>query len=292
METAIEAGIGKLTIGGDLLELCHVSIDDPGAKGSWVFAAPPAFVLRPASKLAFLIGITVDGIAPLPQALRQRIKYEGYSRLIDQQADENLADVLHELGLVQLSEQSWLKLPRKETAGELVHRVESQLMAQPPSGEVTELLILDSARDPIYYRGRWVAPKSQSGCFVARRPQAYRAPLWGYALLQQGALSKFLDFPLKGSKWRGCDFAWYLQAAIDHHGDAPQQYRTRTVHGGTIVDFFSPLPMWAERRLALIGHSVEPNQSLFSYYLSERDVKTELEFFQDRLWLSRTNDSQ
>ena len=48
--------IEGLIVGGDLLELNDVAIDDPDVKGTWVFAAPPGFVVRPSGSL-FLLGI-------------------------------------------------------------------------------------------------------------------------------------------------------------------------------------------------------------------------------------------
>ena len=41
---AVETAVEKATIAGDLLELGQVTTDDPEVKGSWIFAAPPAFV--------------------------------------------------------------------------------------------------------------------------------------------------------------------------------------------------------------------------------------------------------
>ena len=45
-----------LLIGGDLLELNQVTVDDPAAKGSWVFSAPPSFIVRPGGSI-FIVGI-------------------------------------------------------------------------------------------------------------------------------------------------------------------------------------------------------------------------------------------
>ena len=183
-------------------------------------------------------------------------------------------------------------MPKEETAKNFLDRLERQLMTQGPSGSVPDLLILDSARDPSYYKSRWLAPKRESGCFIARRPQAYGAPLWGFAHLSDGVLDKFLDFPPRRDRWRGSDFAWHLQLAIDACRGAPQKYRRRRTPYGVCLDFFSPLPLWAERRLAIIGRPVEPDRCLFTYRLPERELPAEEEFLQKRLWLAAAETAQ
>jgi hypothetical protein len=281
----VETAVEKAMIAGDLLEFSQVTTDDPEAKGTWVFAAPPAFVQRPSGSV-FFMGVTPDEPRPLPPSLNGRIEYQRHYRLIYPQPSEDLPQVLRELGVLELSEQGWLKLPKAETAKEFRNRLERELMAQPPSGEVPDLLTLDSARDPSYYRGRWVHPKSQTGCFVARRPQAYGAPLWGFAHLTDGVLDRFLDFPLKRDKWRGSDFAWHLQMAIDSCRESPQSYRRRPTPEGTCLDFFSPLPLWAERRLAIIGEPATREHCLFSYLIPGPELPAEEEFLRTRLWLA------
>lgn len=287
----IEEMVDQLVVLGDLLELHQVTTDDAAVKGTWLFAAPPAFIARPADKGVYLVGIVADATAPLSAPLMARITHQGSLRMLAPEIGEDLPELLRENGLVQLSEQSWLKLPRSEAASSLRDRMERQLQEQSASGEVADLLILDSSRDPLYYRGRWTAPKKQSGLFVARRPQAFGANIWGFALLETGALARFLDFPLRNSKWRGCDSAWHLQMAVDRCRGTPQQYRRRPVGDGIVFDFFSPLPLWAERRLRIIGHRVDAHQCLFSYMVPDGEVDTEDEFLRDRLWLARQDDS-
>ena len=283
----VETVLEKLVVYGDLLELHQVTTDDPSVKGTWLFAAPPAFILRAAGASAFIIGIAADDAAPLPEALRMRIRCEGVLRVLTREPSESLSEQLREYGLVELSEQSWLKLPKPETATALRERMERQLLEQTASGEVSELLVLDSSRNSRFYRGRWITPKHESGIFVARRPQAYGADLWGLAQLASGGLVRFLDLPPKNSKWRGCDCAWHLQMAIDHCRGAPQQYRQRRSGDGVIFDFFSPLPIWAERRLSMIGRRSDAWHCLFSYWVSDRDVDAENLFLRERLWLAR-----
>jgi hypothetical protein len=98
-------------------------------------------------------------------------------------------------------------------------------------------------------------------------------------------LQKFLDFPQKRDRWRGCDAGWHLQMAIDAQRGSPQQYRLRAGANGPCLDFFGPIPVWAERRLAIIGRPSEKDRCLFSYQIPASELAAEEEFLQERLWL-------
>lgn len=287
----IDAAIEALIVGGDLLELNDVVTDDAVVKGTWVFAAPPSFVVRPSGEI-FLFGIVPDQGSFLPLSLTSRITYEGYTRAIAPEPDEDLAAELHEQGLQQLSEGAWLRSPKAEAAANVLNRFERRLAAQPWAGTVSDLIILDPARPVTYYRGRWIVPKNQSGTFVARRPQEFGAPIWCFVALEGGMPVRLLDLPLEKTRWRGCDAAWHLQTAIDYCRHNPQRYRRRVERDGIRLDFFSPLPQWSQRRLMIFGRAVPPESSLFSYRLLPAEAQTEERFLQERLWLSRTEDSE
>ena len=247
MEERITDTVEALIIGGDLLELNQVTTDDPDAKGTWVFSAPPGFVSTPGGNV-FLVGIAPDEITPLPASLNARVTSEGFARVLTPQPDENLPSILRDLGLVEISKSAWLKGPKVESATELHDSMLRRLEEQPPSGSVADISILDPTRAVDYYTGRWRTPSKESGDYVARRPQAYGAHLWGFAKLVDGIVVKFLDFPLPRTRWRGCDVAWHLQMAVDQHRGTPQLYLRRPVSTGACLDFFSPLPLWAQRR--------------------------------------------
>lgn len=285
----IDAVIEGLIIGGDLLELSEVATVDPAVKGTWVFAAPPSYVVRPGGSV-FLTGIVPDQDAFLPSSLASRIAHAGFTRVIVPKANEDLSEELREQGLQELSENVWLKSPKPETAENMVNAMERHLASQPRSGTVEELQILDPAQPARYYRGRWIVPKEQSGTFVARRPQDYGAPIWCFVALEDGIPVRLLDLPLRKTRWRGCDVAWHLQMAIDYCRAAPQLYRRRT-GDGVRLDFFSPLPQWSQRRLMIFGCPVPRESSLMSYRLSSTQAVPEERFLQVRLWLARTDDS-
>lgn len=287
----IDDAIEGLVVGGDLLELSQVTTDDPSVKGTWLFAAPPSFIMRPSGSI-FLTGIVADRDTYLPSELMSRIHYDGHTRAIMPTPAEDLPEELAALGLQKLSEENWLKLPKMQSAEELRDALVNKLCAQQRSGDIPDLQIIDSSRPVTYYRGRWLKPKRQSGMFVARRPQEYGAPIWCFVELEEGVARKLLDFPTPRTRWRGCDEAWRLQMALDRANKTPQVYRVRAVGEYAYVDFFSPLPLWAERRLMLIGRHEAPEKCLLSYRVRSSELAAEERFLQKHLWLARATNSE
>ena len=287
----IDDAIEALIVGGDLLVLNDVATDDPEVKGTWVFPAPPGFVVRP-SGAAFLFGIVPDQDAYLPDSLSSRVIHDGFARTIAPRPDERIAQELDQHGLQQLSERAWLRAPGRESASEMVARFRRHLAAEPRSADIAGLEILDSDRPVTYYTGRWTPPTNQTGTFVGRRPQEFGPPIWCFVDVLDGRVVRLLDLPLKTTRWRDCDTAWHLQMAIDHCEGHPQLYRRRRDGDRVRFDFLSPLPLWSQRRLAIFGSTVAPERSLFSFRLPTAEAITEERFLQDELWLSPTQDSE
>ena len=288
---AIDDAIEALIVVGDLLELADVVIDDSEVKQTWVFAAPPSFVVRPNGSL-FLIGIVADQDTFLPSTLTERVHYRGYTRVLEPQSGEKLQHKLGELGLQQLSDHAWLKAPRIKDPADMLGSHEEQLTREQSITGIPDLQILDPTRPVTYYRGRWSNPTHQEGMFVARRPQEFGAPIWCLVELKAGEAVRFLDLPLPRTRWRGCDAAWHLQAAIDHCRGTPQLYRCRTDGDGVRFDLFSPLPQWSERRLMIFGTPVPRDGCLFSYVLPAKEADEEEAILQQNLWLSRDDGSR
>ena len=287
LEDRVNAAAEGLIVIGDLLELNQVTVGEPNAKGTWVFSAPPGFVVRPSGSI-FLVGIVPDEVTPLPASMSSRVEFDMLARVLVPAQGEDLPSVLRELGLREISPTTWLKAPKAETAVQLRQSMVSRLSEQPPSGAIPDVSILlpDSAVN--YYSRRWAPPGHHTGEFVARRPQAYGGALWGFANLENGNVIRFLDFPLKGTRWRGCDVAWHLQMAIDQCRGTPQKYRRRPDTGGAYLDFFSPIPLWAQRRLCVVGRVVPPEHCLLSYWVPERELAAEQDYVQRHLWLTAT----
>lgn len=286
----IEDAIEALIVGGDLLVLSDVATDDPAVRGTWVFPAPPGFVIR-RSGAAFVFGTVPDQDTYLPDSLSRRIVHEGFTRMITPLPGEQLAQELHQHGLQELSERAWLRQPRPQPAPAMAARFQRHLAAQPRSTDVVGLEILDVHRSVTYYPGRWTPPTNQTGYFVGRRPQEFGFPIWCFVEILDGNVVRLLDLPLKATRWRDCDIAWHLQMALDRCEGHPQLYRRRLDDGQVRFDFFSPLPLWSQRRLAIFGSPVAPDRSLLAFRLPTNEATTEEQVLQDELWLSPTEDS-
>lgn len=280
----VDETIEGLIVGGDLLELNDIVVEDSKASGTWVFAAPPSFVVRKNGDI-FLFGIVSDQDAFLPSYLSKLITFNRYTRVIASQPDLDTPLELREQGLQQISEEAWLKCPTPESAQSLIDRFEGFLYDQPPAGHISDLRILDRERPVSYYKGRWTSPKSQSGIYIARRPREFGTPIWCLTSMDNGEVTRFLDLPHDNTRWRGCDVAWHLQMAIDSLRGLPQQYRRTVVEKEIRIDFFSPIPQWFQRRLMLFGRQVDSDRSLLSYLLKPADAQTEEKLLQQSLWL-------
>jgi hypothetical protein len=280
----LEDIIDSLVVSGDLLELTDVTTLDETVKATWLFAAPPSFVLHP-SGTAFLFGLATDDPMPLPAELAERVRMRGVIRTIAPLPREDLAALLKAVGLRALSLESWLKPPKKESPAAMLARLDARLLHQPPVGNIPDLRIFDWTCDARRYRDRWRGPAHQTGSFIVRRPQAYGADLWGYGRLNNGRLEALIDFPLPGTRWRGCDTAWRVQLAIDACAGRPQRYRVRTDGVMSQFDFFFPLPDWARRRLSTVGVETSPDRCLMSFRVPVSEAATEATFLHDFLFL-------
>ena len=277
--------IDELIIAGDLLELPKISTNDPEAKGTWVFAAPPSFIVRRSGSV-FLTGIVPDHDSFLPADLSARIVYARTTRYIVPKRGEDLPETLLSIGLHQIHEHVWLKSPKAQTAEQVIKQFKQQLASEPACSPVNDVMVLDSSKKVTYYRGRWGETKNQTGTFIARRPQEFGAPLWCIVELVEGTTRRVLDLPPRHFRWRGCDAAWYLQLAMDHCLGHPQRYRRCATNNGLVFNFYSPIPLWAQRRLMVLGQECPKDGSLFAYEIPSTESEEEEHFLQENLWLA------
>jgi len=284
LEASVDATLDSMVAHGDLLE--QREQDETGRAAALVYAAPPSFVLRQ-SGAAFLIGIAPDLRSPLPEQLESRIEYINHVRKVSYAQADDFRSELIGLGLIELSYERWLNAPPPVNGNDLVARMDASLDRSQPAGTVAGLTLLDPTSPVRYYRGRWVEPRARTGRFVARRPQAYGADLWCYVQVRDGRPERFVDFPSRASRLRGCDEAWFLQMAIDARRGEPQCYRLRSGPAESrVVEFFSPMPMWAQRRWDAVGELVSGTGCLFAYRFAKSEIAEELRFLKDVLWLS------
>jgi hypothetical protein len=73
--------------------------------------------------------------------------------------------------------------------------------------------------------------------------------------------------------------------AIDSMNGRPQGYRATVTGDVAVVEFFSPVPMWARRRWDAIGTLVEQRGCLFAYAFAANELEEEVRFSQQWLWL-------
>ncbi|MEX0730249.1 MAG: hypothetical protein WED00_15285 [Aquisalimonadaceae bacterium] len=284
LSSRLEELTDELIVAGDLLELSDVMTGDKEATGTWVFAAPPAFVERKSGSI-FLTGIVPDHDSFLSEALSRRIVHSYNTRSIIPEPGEHLVETLTAEGLHRLPESTWLKSPKPQSAAELLEKTRQRLAAESQCAPIAGLAIIDPETKPTYYRGRWTEPSSQTGTFIARRPQEFGAPIWGFAQLKDGTLIRIIDLPVGTYRWRGCDAAWHLQMAIDWENGRPQRYCINDAGNVRRFDFFSPLPLWAERRLMVLGRKCPGERSLFAYEIPANESEQEDRFLRDNLWL-------
>ena len=280
-----------MVVAGDLLELHDVGVFDPAVRGTWVFAAPPGYIVSQSGEI-FVIGIVADQDVFLLGSLVSRIRMRGFTRLIVPEVDEDLSTKLDDQGLQRLSEKSWLRTPKAEPFGQLLSRFELRLAERPPAGTVNEMEILDGEQPVTYYRGRWKACTGKTGIFVGRRPQEYGAPIWCLANVDAGNVARFLDLPASKSRWRGCDEAWHLQMAIDARRGQPQQYRSNLATVNAVLISSRRCQLGPRGALSHLAGPYPGRRCLMSYMLPVGAVEFEENFLQEWLWLSRTEDSE
>lgn len=280
LQTSVDLLVGV----GDLLELPS---EDPEERARRLYLGPPSFVRR-ASGVCLLLGVRADGEPLVTEELAQLVDFDGHLRMVSPLPD--LDDLLASSGLRERDVDQWLHHPRNALAPEVIAEFEARLQAVGPSGDIEGAQILDPHSSVRFYRGRWRPLRSTDrGMFVARRPQAYGSDLWCVALVEDGQITRLVDLPVNGSLIRGADEAWRLQAAIDAALGHPQLVRVRSGTDSTnsILDLFSPLPAWAQRRLELLARPLLRGKgALFSYALPTGEVDEEVAFLVDSLWMS------
>ncbi len=283
----VENILNSMIAYGDLLEEFEVATVERQQRSALLYAAPPSFVWRESGSV-LLLGIVPDQRSPLPEHLEQRVQHLSHIRCLFPEANEDLRADLNQLGLVELSMDVWNKVsPSSESYSSHIQKFDGALKGNP--GTLVNLEILNPAKSVHYYRGRWEAVSRQTGRFVARRPQAYGNNLWCYVELRNGIPEKLVDLPLLNKRLRGCDEAWRLQSAIDAARDQPQRFKVRigSDQGSRIIELYSPVPAWTQKRWDAVGEPVSSSGCLFSYKLPTPELQEEINFMKERLWLAQ-----
>lgn len=275
--------VDMLVASGDLLELRQ----DVGRSVRLLYLGPPSYIERERGTY-LLLGIRPFGAPLVDPDLSGAIELDGHTRMIRLDFD-TAADRLSAAGLQRIDRERWVGSPRREEARALLDRLSDRLNAAGTSGQIEELVVLDPGTPVRYYRGRWRSPRpADSGDFVARRPQAYGADLWCFVRLIEGSPTKLIEFPIEDPLTPGRDEAWRTQLAIDALRGVPQRYRTSAAVGGAmVVEFFSPVPGFAERYLQLVGLPLtDAPGALFSFRVPDKAMPDLERILVDMLWMA------
>ena len=147
------------------------------------------------------------------------------------------------------------------------------------------LEVLDPIGYDRRYVDRWIDPGTTSGDCVGRRPVTWGAPRWCFLLIDGGRPSRLLDFP-ESSRWRGCDEAWHAISAIDREAGHPHTVSVNDMGRTSTLSFDFPIPIWAERRLEIVGAAIDPPpRHLISYEVLSAEADEEVEFLRSHLWM-------
>lgn len=283
----LDAVIEQLISYGDLVEQAQAIDGDQSKSRALIYVTPPSFIMR-SSGSAMLLGIAPERRSVLPANLEAKVEYHGHARVLLAQAEEGLEVTLAGLGLILVKPHTAFGAPPPTTPLSHLDHANQVLNMAPRVNELPSFVYLESSRDVRFYRGRWVRNGKASGRFVGRRPRAFGSDLWSYIELLDGQPQRLIDFPLPHSKGKACDEAWRLQAAIDANRGVPQVFRSRpTSSERTSLDFFSPIPSWAQRRWDFLGAPCSCKGTLISYSFPTNEVEEEFRFARDVLWLSR-----
>lgn len=272
---------------GDLLEVTPQDTDAWRTGRLVLRPAPPSFVQRTNGDL-IILGVAGDQPSALLGDLAEHVQHQGPLRSLRQPIAGSAIEHLKALGLIELPEAAWLRAPISVSAESYSEASRAELSSASPSTAPLEgLSVIDPASPPTFYASRWRPPTSaDTGVFVARRQQLFGLRPWCLVQLECGAPRRLHDLVSSDSPERPCDLAWRIQAAFDAVSGRPQRVRVHRTSATTDFEFFSPLPAFAERRLAIKGEKSTRSGCLFAYTMQSAAAADELASLSEKLWLT------
>lgn len=287
------ASAGLLPIGSDSSRVAD-TIDELAGNGDLVvrrsvdsnevcYLAPPSFVRRNSGTL-FISGGVTDGLLPLGQDLLSRIDHVGLWRTLRPYPGEDLESRLMDFGLAEVPMRLWLSSPPPTQADAVVAELTSDLAPDGPPWPVIDLEVLTTTGSS--NRRRWKSPEGLSGIFIARREVAWGARRWCAVRLEDGHVISLIDMPHRRGAWRGCDEAWYLQAALDAARGHPSYLHVLERENLIELAIDIPIPQWIEHRLLKVGERIDPRgRQLLAFAVAVEEATEETTFLQEQLWL-------
>lgn len=281
--------LDDLIVHGDLVELR--AGDDAGGQTVRIYLAGPAFLLRK-SGAAYLQGIIPDQPTGLPAELARELRAHGAVRMLPGGLNADWESVLVQLGFAPLNPEHWFGAPTPVPAQEHCARYAKRLEAAPAGGDTAMLKIIDPAAEPTFYDGRRAEGGTRRGRFVGRRERRFGRPIWCYVEIADGRILHLCDLHDEDDALAGANEAWHLQMALDACAGMHQRFRVRrdaetSEEGEAVIDIFSPLPRWAERRFLALGRRLDQKGrgALQSFAVPEAEVEEETRFLTRTLWL-------
>lgn len=284
----VEGIVEDLIVYGDILEMRQANDDLLDSANDFLLRpGPPSFVVRADGSIAIL-GIAGEELTPLTAELNSQVIHQGVLRILPMiKGAPSVEATLLELGLFRLPEKTWLRIPAIEAPQVHIAHWTEQLMTETESGAIEGLSILDTQAAQRFYRDRWTPlKKHHDGVYVARRPQRYGAALWCCAEIRNGILKRFKDLIATGDRIRPFDLAWRLQAAMDAAAGKAQAVNIGRGDGANaLVRFFSPIPSWSERYLAVSGRKIKAGGCLFAFEAPAAQATHYAAFLKQTLWM-------
>ncbi|MER2605001.1 MAG: hypothetical protein ABTQ29_04150 [Siculibacillus sp.] len=274
---------------GDILEVKPQEIDHWRTEKLVLRPAPPSYVRRTNGDL-IVLGVAGDLPTALLGELSEKLVYRGTLRTLPHPLPTGTTDLLKALGLIELPESAWLRSPVTVSAKDHSDRIRGELLrTEVATAPLEGLSILDPVAPVNFYSGRWRPPTaSDSGVYVARRQQLFGLRPWCLVELDMGQPRRLQDLVATDDRERPCDLAWRIQAAFDASAGRPQLFRLARTGDVVALEFFSPLPAFAERRLAIKGEKSTRGGCLFAYSLPLTSAPEELGALSEKLWLIET----
>lgn len=282
--------LDRLIMIGDLLEPGGTASLTSAVADDWLYCAPPTFVVL--KEWILILGVEAEDHSTLPVSLRQLVQYRRELRVLPSERIESVRDQLLDAGYLEIPKAIWTRLPETMPANQFLDKVIRRLKEFDGQGKLEGMKILGPS-DGLKSAHHWVGPETQSGYFVGRRPQAFGSPLWVFVELDNGQPIRFLDLPWRGAKFRGCDHGWRIKYALDSVSGNPQRYRIKFRDGDLLhYEFFSPMPLWMERRFRMLGEKVMSSGALITYELERQAVNDIDSLLQSYLWFTQVNQGE
>ena len=111
----IDETLQALIAYGDIREFEDIDDAARNTKALLLYTAPPSFLQRGDGAL-FLVGITPDNATPLPEDIQRLVQHRNHVRWIPGESGNSVRIRLERLGFVQISSETWLDAPHRESA--------------------------------------------------------------------------------------------------------------------------------------------------------------------------------